>query len=42
MPNGSYMQRVQAEFLKEIEGRAKAAFGGERGSPPDAAAVDAA
>ena len=26
LPNGSYAQRVQAEFLKELEARAKAAF----------------
>jgi hypothetical protein len=25
LPNGSYAQRVQAEYLKELEGRAKAA-----------------
>lgn len=27
LPNGSYAQRVQAEYLKELEARAKAAFG---------------
>ena len=26
LPSGSYAQRVQAEFLKEFEGRAKEAF----------------
>jgi len=26
LPNGSYQQRVQAEFLKELEGRAKTIF----------------
>lgn len=26
LSSGSYAQRVQAEFLKELEGRAKAAF----------------
>lgn len=27
LPNGSYAQRVQAEYLKEVEARVKAAFG---------------
>jgi hypothetical protein len=26
LPSGSYAQRVQAEYLKELEERAKAAF----------------
>ena len=26
LPNGSYAQRVQAEYLKELEARAKSAF----------------
>lgn len=26
LPSGSYAQRVQAEYLKEFEGRAKEAF----------------
>jgi methylmalonyl-CoA mutase cobalamin-binding subunit len=26
LPSGSYAQRVQAEYLKELEGRAQAAF----------------
>lgn len=26
LPSGSYAQRVQAEYLKELEGRVQAAF----------------
>jgi hypothetical protein len=26
LPSGSYAQRVQAEYLKELEGRAKGVF----------------
>jgi hypothetical protein len=26
LPNGSYMQRVQAEYLKEVEDRGKSVY----------------
>jgi hypothetical protein len=31
LPNGSYAQRVQAEYLKEVEDRGKAAYAARGG-----------
>jgi hypothetical protein len=33
LPNGSYAQRVQAEYLKELESRSKGAFGDAAATP---------
>jgi len=33
LPNGSYAQRVQAEYLKELEGRVKSRFGDAAARP---------